>query len=466
MLQRGSLRDAATMTSRGLAFVMLAAAVVLSPFRAAVLLAAQPRPPLYAGYTDFSVSWAEVAALAGVALWGINLLARPRRIAVGPRLLWLPAAGLLVLAWASAAWSVDPVISAENAGTLTVLFAFALYVLNEVRLERILPLVAAMAAIQAVVAIGQAFTQRSLGLSWLGELTLDPAIRGVSVVATSDSDRLLRAYGLADHPNILGGLLAFSLPLLAVALIRQRQAVGLTFAAAFVVAAAALFLTFSRGAWLAVVAALGLELVMLARVRLGAQATRLALVGAAAALVVAALVAQDARYVLVRADVLNPQVSTEAMSTGERAILLQVATTAIAAHPVLGTGLATAATAILAAMPSLDFDAQPAASAIVDVAVELGLIGVLCYLAIALAPWLVIARRSVRWTPELIATSAALLAWTVVGLFDYYTWSFPAGRVWSVLLLGLWAGAVRDAQAQVGQASRAETSVSMDPARG
>ena len=56
--------------------------------------------------------------------------------------------------------------------------------------------------------------------AWLGELVLDPRQNGVSVVATSGTERLLRAYGLTDHPNILGGLLVFGL------LLSSRSAAG------------------------------------------------------------------------------------------------------------------------------------------------------------------------------------------------------------------------------------------------
>jgi hypothetical protein len=62
-------------------------------------------------------------------------------------------------------------------------------------------------------------------------------------------------------------------------------------------------------------------------------------------------------------------------------------------------------------------------------------------------PWLALWRRRRRWTPELAGASAALAATTVSGLFDYYTWSFPPGRIWVWLVLGLWAGAFARATA-------------------
>ena len=41
--------------------------------------------------------------------------------------------------------------------------------------------------------------------------------------------------------------------------------------------------------------------------------------------------------------------------------------------------------------------------------------------------------------------SAALAALTVVGFFDYYTWTYSAGRIWAWIVLGLWVGAYRRA---------------------
>ena len=45
----------------------------------------------------------------------------------------------------------------------------------------------------------------------------------------------------------------------------------------------------------------------------------------------------------------------------------------------------------------------------------------------------------------LIAYFAVLAAFSVVGLFDYYTWTYTAGRVWAWLAIGLWAVAYRSA---------------------
>jgi hypothetical protein len=78
----------------------------------------------------------------------------------------------------------------------------------------------------------------------------------------------------------------------------------------------------------------------------------------------------------------------------------------------------------------------------VDVAAELGVPALIAFAALLAAPWVLLARRRGRWTVELAVASAALAAMTVLGLLDYYLWTFSAGRIWAWLVLGLWVGAL------------------------
>lgn len=80
----------------------------------------------------------------------------------------------------------------------------------------------------------------------------DAAIAGVSVVEIA-GDRLLRAYGSFPHPNIFGGFLAAAVLMLSASLMKQDswwKAVCLSFLSATLV------ITFSRSAWIAVIAGL------------------------------------------------------------------------------------------------------------------------------------------------------------------------------------------------------------------
>ena len=439
---RASWRLARIGPSAGrLARLSFGLAIVLSPFRAGIPLATHPIPPLYAGYTDLLVTAGVLAVLATLVIWIVGLAADPHPVDVGPRFLAWPAAALVTLAWVSGVTSIDRTISFENAAELTLLAGLALYVRNEVETPRSLtvPLVV-MVGVQALVGLAQVVAQGSVGLAALGELHLDPTAAGVSVVAAAPADRLLRAYGLTDHPNILGGLLAFVLPLLVIAAVGAGRRWATLLAIAFALGALALFATFSRAAWLAAAVAFAVGLAMLIRARLRVAARTWAVAGVGGLLLCAALALPYARFLAVRADVLDPRVPTEVMSSGERAILIGATAAVAAAHPFTGTGLATLPLALLRSRPDLSFDFQPAPVVPLDVAAELGLLGAACYGWLLVAPWLALLRRSRRWTPELVAVSAALAAVTVVGLFDYYTWTFAPGRIWAWLLLGLWAG--------------------------
>ena len=248
-----------------MAFVAL---VILSPFRARIDLVTARAVPVYGDYTDFLLFISDIAALAALGLWVLSLVLQRRRVSFGPRFLSLPVALLLAVVWLGVPFAVDVSLAAYTALRLAALAALALYVVNELeRLDRIVAPVAAMIVVQAIVGIGQVVGQSSLGLSWLGEYHLSPNL-GVSVITASDGTRFLRVYGLADHPNMLAGVLAMGLILLGGAL-ATRPTVGPSWRlVAFVLGVATLLLTFSHGAWFALVIGL---IVMAGMLRVAAR---------------------------------------------------------------------------------------------------------------------------------------------------------------------------------------------------
>ena len=446
-LPRASLstarRTLAADVSRRLARLTFGATVVLSPLRAAAVLFSRPEPPVYSGYTDFVLPASEIALLATLLLWAVSLAASPRPISFGPGFLRWPLLGLLALVWLGVPFSIDPPLSAFNAAQFLILAALAVYALNEIdSLAALAWPLGLMVGLQSIVGLGQLVAQRSLGLQWLGELVLDPARNGVSVVAASGTPRLLRAYGLTDHPNILAGLLAFGLLILALGSGRIRGRRSVAIGLVVVLGLGALFATFSRASWIAAASGLIVGLAMLAaamrRPRVG---RRWLAVVAAGAVVIAVLIVPYGGYIGVRLGFDSAASVTEEMSIGERAILTKAASSIVLNHPLTGTGLDTLPLAMAQAEPGLTFDYQPAHIVLLDVAAEAGIMAALCYLAVLVVPWLALLRLRGRWTPELAAASAALAAVTVVGLFDYYTWTFMPGRIWAWLVLALWAGA-------------------------
>lgn len=123
-----------------------------------------------------------------------------------------------------------------------------LYVLD--RKPPLAPALVGVIVIQAVVAIGQFYTQRDLGLIAMGELPLNPAFEGVTVLYARDQP-WLRAYGLTAHPNLLGAILAALLVLLLPAWRPARSGQKAILLVAILLGLAGLFFSFSRSAWLA-----------------------------------------------------------------------------------------------------------------------------------------------------------------------------------------------------------------------
>ena len=451
--ERSVLLDAARPLAK-LAFGLL---LVLSPFRARIELVARPTPPLYGDYTDFLLFWSDLAALLVLALWSVTLWARRgwRSISLGPPFLSLPIGGLLALGWIGVPFAVDPALAAYTAVRLTVLAALALYVLNEFEgVAQLRVPLAAMVGVQALVVVAQVSAGHSIGLEGLGEHVLDPSM-AVSVVAAADGSRLVRGYGLADHPNILGGLLAFASLLLVVAAGRDDPAGRVWAKVLFAAGAAAVLLTFSRSAALALAVGLAVLGAMLLARRAADRSGLAHLVGAAAlaAVVCLPLAVAYGPFVLARTDPFGG-IETETRSISEREALTLAANEVFLNHPVLGVGLGGLPQAIRDSTPDFEYPYQPAHLVLLDVAAETGAIGALLYLAILVMPWLALARHRPRWTPDLAATSAALAAISVVGLFDYYTWSYPAGRIWTWVVLALWAAAYRRATAHAASTER------------
>jgi O-antigen ligase len=444
MIDAASRRDALAARLQRQAWFGLAATIVLSPFRARFLLLARPDPPVYGDFADLLLFWSDIALLLTIGAWVASLLARPRRLALGPRFLAWPVAGLLALAWLGVPFAVDPFLAGANAVRLMLLVALAIYVVNEVAdLRRLVAPIAVMVGIQAAIGIAQVVVQHSLGLVAFGEHDLAP-IFGVSVITAADGLRTLRAYGLTDHPNILGGLLAFALPLLGVLPIARARGERALQIVVFALGAAALLVTFSRSAWLALAIGLLVAAAMLVRLRDRVALRWLGALALAGAIAAASLAVAFVPALAARVDLGGTSI-TQTRPFDERGAAAKAAVDVFVAHPLLGVGLGTLPVAVREAQPVFGYQYQPASIVLLDVAAETGVLGALCYLAIVIAPWIALVRRPRRWTPALAAASGTLAGVTVVGLFDYYTWSYSAGRIWAWLVLGLWAVAWRSA---------------------
>ena len=422
------------------------ATVVLIPFRMRVLLQERPLDPIFRDYTDLLLFGSELFLIVTLALWLMSLLVEPRPLKTGPLFLSIPLAFLVLFGIVSIFSSVDQPVSINHAIQLLLLGAFYLYIVNEIKTLDALALpVAIQIAIQAAVGIAQVLKQYSLGLKWAQELELNPAWSGVSIV-WADGIRSLRAYGLTDHPNILGGCLAFGLLVLAAWYAGKETRWQLVVGSIFALGALGLLLTFSRAGWLAFGAGVVFcALVFLKTRQRDAFFRWVSIVGAALILMVP-FIWQNAPYLGVRLNQNQAfdQVAIESRSLSERDRLTLAASQIFSEHALLGIGIGALPQAEKVRYP--DFAAfnayyQPAHFVLLDVAAETGIFGALAYLVLTIAPWcmLWLNRKRLNFSPALVGISGALLAITLVGFFDYYTWLLAPGRLWQWLIWGLWS---------------------------
>ena len=160
--------------------------------------------------------------------------------------------GGLLVATLSILWAIDSDIALYRAVVLLQGGAlFALVVHLPFRLERLAISWVSSAVIQSVFAVWQFFTLQAPAAKWLGLAEHLPTVAGSIIVQTS-SERWLRAYGSLPHPNILGGFLTIALLLVVLLAFQAKSRIQrLLVAASLLIITPALFLSFSRSAWIA-----------------------------------------------------------------------------------------------------------------------------------------------------------------------------------------------------------------------
>jgi len=415
--------------------------IIVIPFRYRFVLIERSFPPIYNDFTGLLLYLSDIFLAATLLLWVISLLIKPRRISTGPIFLSIPLAGLLITGLFSALFSIQPTLSLFVYVRMALMGGLYLYLVNEIKsLRSILWALGAMVIIQANIGILQVLGQKSLGLVFLGELELNPSFSGISIV-WMEGFRSLRAYGLSNHPNILGGLLSFALLLLAGVYIKGQSSKKVILVGVFITGLAALFLTFSLAGWMSFVIGLIAFIAFLAADRQNEAIRNMFYLMTAGFIILLPLIVHNARY-------LEPVLSFGPLARGEdtannnseRAALNLAANEIFSSNALKGVGLGAFPIALKGAQPGFGYDYQPPHNILLAAAAEIGLFGALSLFFAQISPWIVLWTRRKRLSPsfDLIVVSGALAAITIVGLFDYYPWSLPAGHLWLWLLWGLW----------------------------
>ncbi len=415
--------------------------IVAIPFSLPIMLIKFSIPPIWSGYTDISLLVSDVFMLAMLALWGIKIWLVKQKVKAGKPYIWIPLVSLTAIGWLSIFVSVSPLISFYHAIRLGVLFLFYLYVVNEIQsLGWLIAGVAGQSLLQAGVAIAQYASQHSIGLSFLGEYDLDPQVLGTSVISYG-ATRYLRVYGLADHPNILGGCAALSLILLLAAYLYGSEKYRALSALILLPTGLTLFLTFSRSAWLALIA--GVVFFVITANKRRDIFIKLIQVAMISLILFAPIIFANRGLFGVRLGlgISQDAPSTEKQSVSERILLFQSANEMFAKHMLLGIGLGASPVALKENFPDFPYNYQPPHFSLLAAALETGIFGALSYFLLSTIPLLIFLSQYKRHlaNPQALTVVALLLSINIIGLFDYYPWLLVSGRIWQWLAWGLWS---------------------------
>jgi O-antigen ligase len=294
--------------------------------------------------------------------------------------------------------------------------------------------------LQAVLAIWQFLNQTTFANKWLG-MSMHSAGEGMaSVIEVAGGGRWLRAYGSLDHPNMLGGFLAVGLLLAVWVNLSGRYKLDKFgfLAVNFIyvpVVSAALFLTFSRAAWLGAMLGVGLMMftAVLKKDLLGQKKIlRIVLV---AGVVCFVLFACFEDLITTR---LSNDTRLEMKSTNERLSSLSLAGEIIRSAPLFGIGAGNYANYInIYISPDLSSSAyQPVHNVYLLVIAEIGFVGFLFFVSIFVYLLMLIIKSGLekRENYYLLAMLASLLA---MMMFDHWWWSLHFGVVLFWMVLGM-----------------------------
>jgi len=400
-----------------------------------------PHDRIYFTYSDILFFLSDGLALVTVLIWASKLLparagnpmqaTKTKLLSLFSRLdTWLFV--LCVLATLSSLWSREWRTSLYISLHWWLAFGLFLAIRSQRQAWHWLALgCAAALSVQVVVGVWQFIAQSTsfltaLRLEWPGDIV--PAIHGASVVELADGTRWLRAYGTMAHPNLLGGFTLFMLASLLPVIItstRWRILAGGLFQVGLVL----LILTFSRSAWLGLVATILTGLLLL-------RGTNRKLL---LKLTLVSLVTLTVMIVLLHPLFLTrlgaSDVQTEQVSSYTRLWLLQNTIELIEQQPMLGVGVGAYSLALSQNVARF-FQIEPVHNIPLLMVSELGLSGAL------LSLWLGIILLRQPW--KLVGKTGSLNYALVIGLvtvslFDHYLWTLAPGRLLFGISLGLLA---------------------------
>lgn len=279
----------------------------------------------------------------------------------------------------------------------------------------------------SLLAIWQFFTQSTIASKYFGLAYHASNILGDSVIETG-VDRVLRAYGSFDHPNILGGMMVLGILLVLYSSLKKEISRNerLFYLIALAIFYLALLVSFSRAAWLALI--IITPFVLWINARRGKFQRKL--IGFFLFLIIGmslAVIIPNRELFLTRT---QTESRLEQKSISEREVYLKQAKEVIIQNPVFGTGVGNYTITVKQndnfAYPYWYY--QPVHNYWLLILAELGIFGLLG----AVIFWLSVFKKSFKK-----GLYPIVLALFIFSLFDHWLWTQNLGILVFFVVMGI-----------------------------
>ncbi|MDO8601651.1 MAG: O-antigen ligase family protein [bacterium] len=321
-----------------------------------------------------------------------------------------------------------------------------------------LVLVALLALFQATVAIMQFTAQGPVGLGVLGESPISIADPGTAKI-TVEGARFIRAYGTMPDPNILAGFLLIGLGALAYLLLKadkglyvdafdKTRSLSVNFqkylmnrllygrivisAAMFIVSMGLIF-TFSRSGWASAALAMVILLIPAFRQSMRAAGRFLALL---------LIMAGALYYFFSPLIIARTGLSASEPSVSYRVEYTKIGVEQLTSSPLIGVGIGSQVQEAIekgryaSHGMTRAWESQPVHNLYLLIAVEIGVIGALSFIAfLAIVMWRLTRNKSFESGFAL----SLLVGLLFFGLFDHFLWDLQAGKMmlWVAIAIAL-----------------------------
>lgn len=405
--------------------------IFLIPFQIDVIVYASP---VFEGgnfnpYTSIFYYLTDIVFLLSLVMWGIALARgeAKHKLTYGKWIIFVLLMLFVVAGEISVLFASDQWLSLMLVVRFVELLLVYLYMVNDaVKLDVIINVFIASISFQAAIALMQYIYQGSIGLHMLGESLISPDTAGIAKMDL-DGAKIIRSYGTFQHPNILAGYLVTGI-FLTFYRIRQKEHLAYP---VMILLLAALILTFSRSAILALVVA-SLVFISIKDMKVSFKYIFLGL-----SLLVLFVVIFNLEQTIS-----GKLLFADSASFDDRVFYFSIGKKMMYANPFgVGLGNFTLLMPDFASVKLAPWDFQPVHNIYMLLVNEIGLAGFITFtlLLMSLAIYLFIHQNRAKSEKANVGVFllAALVAITVIGLFDHYLVSLYQGQLLLFVIIGL-----------------------------